>query len=334
MNKEILGVHHITAICGDPQTNLNFYAGLLGLRLVKRTVNFDDPKTYHLYYGDGLGNPGTILTFFPWPGTGPGRCGNGQVTATSFAIPSGAVSFWKERLAQAGMNIEGPLNRFGDEVLSFADPDGMQIELITSANIDQARVYREGVIPIEFAIHGFHSATLSEEGFQQTAFLLTDTFGFRLIGQEGNRFRFAVGAAGPGANVDIVVAPDEPPGRVAGGSVHHIAWRTADDAQQVAWLKELTKLGYNASPVMDRKYFHSIYFREAGGILFEIATDAPGFTVDEPLDQLGSNLVLPPWLETARPQLEAALPPLVLPIQSTNISANIKEQVGRRTEKR
>jgi glyoxalase family protein len=313
MSNAILGIHHITAICGEPQTNIDFYAGLLGLRLVKKTVNFDDPKTYHLYYGNGVGTPGTILTFFPWPGAAPGRLGTGQVTATSFAIPAGAIPFWTDRLSNSGIQFEGPVSRFGEDVLSFADPDGLQIELIASANIDPSRAYGEGSIPLEYAIHGFHSATLSEEGFQQTSSLLTETLGFRQLAQDGSRFRFSIGAGGPGAIVDVLVAPDEPSGRIGAGSVHHIAWRTPDDPQQLEWLKELTNLGYNASPVMDRKYFHSIYFREPGGILFEIATDAPGFAVDEPLDQLGLNLVLPPWLEKVRSQIEAVLPPVHVP---------------------
>lgn len=313
MSKKILGIHHVTAICGDPQTNVEFYAGLLGLRLVKRTVNYDDPTTYHLYYGDGVGSPGTILTFFPWPGAGPGRPGTGQVTATSFAIPRGSIAFWQERLTDAGIACEGPVKRFDDEVLSFADPDGMRVELITSAAIDPGMAYREGGIAPQFAIHGFHSATLTEEGFQRTSALLSETLGLVASGQEGNRFRFAAGEGGPGGAVDVVVAPDEPFGRVARGGVHHIAFRTADDAQQAEWLKELTKLGYNVSPVMDRKYFHSIYFREPGGILFEIATDGPGFAVDEPVERLGLNLVLPPWLEKSRPHIEAALPPIEVP---------------------
>jgi glyoxalase family protein len=310
MNKKILGIHHVTAICGDPQTNVDFYAGLLGLRLVKRTVNFDDPTTYHLYYGDGVGTPGTILTFFPWPGTGPGRPGTGQVTATAFAIPSGAATYWRNRLLNAGVAVEGPGSRFGEEVLSFADPDGMRVELITSKSIDPKRAFLRGGVPVEFAIHGFHSATLTEERLQHTSPLLTETLGFRAAGEEDGRFRFIAQEAGPASVVDLVVAPNEPFGRVARGSVHHIAWRTQDDQEQAEWLKDLAKLGYNVSPVMDRKYFHSIYFREPGGILFEIATDAPGFAIDEPADQLGTHLVLPPWLEKSRQHIEAVLPPI------------------------
>lgn len=310
MNKNILGIHHVTAICGDPQTNVDFYAGLLGLRLVKRTVNFDDPTTYHLYYGDGIGSPGTILTFFPWPGTGAGRPGTGQVTATAFAIPSGAATYWRTRLLEAGVAVGEPVSRFGEEVLSFADPDGMRVELITSNYVDAGRAFLDGGVPAEFAIHGFHSATLTEEGFQHTSALLTETLGFHAAGQENGRFRFIARDGGPASVVDLVVAPDELFGHVARGSVHHIAWRTASDKEQAEWLKDLGRLNYNVSPVMDRKYFHSIYFREPGGILFEIATDAPGFAIDEPVDQLGTHLVLPPWLEKSRKQIEAVLPPI------------------------
>jgi glyoxalase family protein len=320
MSNQLLGIHHITAICGDPQTNVDFYAGLLGLRLVKRTVNFDDPKTYHLYYGDGIGSPGTILTFFPWPGTGPGKPGNGQVTATAFAIPAGAVPFWTERLANHQVSFEGPVKRFGEDVLSFTDPDGMRIELITSATVDPSKAYQGGAIPLDYAIHGFHSATLSEQSYDRTASLLSETLGFKLVQQEDNRFRFATGTGEAGTTVDLLVTPDAPYGRVAGGSVHHIAWRTKDDAEQLEWLKKLTRLGYDSSPVMDRKYFHSIYFREPGGILFEIATDQPGFAVDEAPEELGLNLVLPPWLEKVRKQIEAVLPPIQVPAASEQVT--------------
>lgn len=313
MGKEILGIHHITAIAGDPQRNVDFYAGLLGLRLVKLTVNFDDPGTYHLYYGDGVGHPGTILTFFPWPGAPKGRHGTGQVTHTSFAVPEGSIEFWTKRLSDHRIAVQGPEERFGEELISFSDPDGMRIELISAANVSSERAYEAGPVPLQYAIHGFHSATLSEEGYQKTAALLTDILGFRQVQQERNRFRYAVASGEQGATVDVLCVPEEPPGRVAAGTVHHIAWRTRDDDQQREWLDEIGQLGYNVSPVMDRKYFHSIYFREPGNILFEIATDPPGFTVDEPLEQLGTKLVLPPWLERARPQLESVLPPLRLP---------------------
>ncbi|MEX2262502.1 MAG: ring-cleaving dioxygenase [Bryobacteraceae bacterium] len=313
MSKEILGIHHITAIAGDPQANIDFYSGTLGLRLVKLTVNFDDPGTYHLYYGDGVGTPGTIITFFPWPNAPRGRHGTGQVTETAFAIRADALLFWIDRLTEQRIPFAGPLQRFGEEVISFADPGGLKVELIASAGILPERAYKGGVIPLRYAIHGFHSATLSEEGYRKTAALLTDTLGFEMTNQEANRFRYTAGSGKPGAIVDVLCAPEESRGSVLVGTVHHIAWRTADDAQQREWLNDLIGLGYNVSPVMDRKYFHSIYFREPGGILFEIATDSPGFAVDEPPAQLGASLVLPAWLEPARARLETILPPLKIP---------------------
>jgi catechol 2,3-dioxygenase-like lactoylglutathione lyase family enzyme len=313
LDKQILGIHHITAIAGEPQENLDFYAGLLGLRLVKLTINFDDPGTYHLYYGDGIGHPGTIMTFFPWPKAPKGRKGTGQVTATSFAVPQGAIRYWTERLGEQRIAHSGPSERFGEQVLSFADPDGLGIELVAAANILRDRAYAQGPVPAEYAIHGFHSATLTEAGYQRTAALLTETMGFRLVQQEGNRFRYAAHSGDPGAIADVVCAPEERPGRVAVGTVHHIAWRTADDQQQDSWQQELARLGYDVTPIIDRKYFHSIYYREPGGILFEIATDPPGFAVDEAPEELGSRLQLPPWLEPSREELVAILPPLRLP---------------------
>jgi glyoxalase family protein len=313
MSRQILGIHHITAIAGDPQTNLDFYAGTLGLRLVKLTVNFDDPGTYHLYYGDGTGHPGTILTFFPWPKAPKGRRGTGQVTETTFAIPQNATPFWTARLAERDVAFEGPFDRFGEPVISFSDPDGMRIELAATKTASDDRVYQAGPAPFRFAIRGFHSATLSQSDRLETAALLTDTLGFKLVAHDGNRFRYAVDSGEPAGLVDVVHAPEDMPGRVLVGTVHHIAWRTSDDEQQRDWRKELTRLNFGVSPVMDRKYFHSIYFREPGGILFEIATDPPGFSVDEAQDELGSHLVLPAWLEPQRERLEAVLPPLRLP---------------------
>jgi glyoxalase family protein len=313
MSNEILGIHHITAIAGEPQPNVDFYAGLLGLRLVKLTINFDDPGTYHLYYGDGVGHPGTIMTFFPWPGAPRGRKGKGQVTSTAFAVPSGAIACWVSRLGEYQIVHTGPVERFGEQVLAFSDPDGLGVELIATTTASADRVYAEGAIPAEFAIHGFHSASLTEGGYQRTAALLTDTMGFRLVEQEGNRFRYAVGGAGAGMIADVLCAPEERSGRVAVGTVHHIAWRTADDQQQRGWQEELARQGYDVTPIIDRKYFHSIYYREPGNILFEIATDPPGFAVDEAPEELGSKLQLPPWLEASREELMAILPPLRLP---------------------
>jgi glyoxalase family protein len=313
MNQEVLGVHHVTAIAGDPQQNVDFYTGLLGLRLVKLTVNFDDPGTYHLYYGDEVGHPGTILTFFPWPGAPKGRRGTGQLTVTSFSIPEGALGYWMERLAGYDIRFEGPITRFDEEVLTLADPDGLQLELVAHDGVAERRPWGNGPVPPQYAIRGFYAVTLAEKGQGATASLLADTLGFRLIGETGNRFRYEVGAGGQGSLVDVLVFPDMAHGRVAVGTVHHVAWRTPNDQQQLAWRQEIAELGLNVTPVMDRQYFHSIYFREPGGVLFEIATDPPGFTVDEPAERLGMDLKLPPWLEPMRVQLEQQLPPLHLP---------------------
>lgn len=310
MAKTIAGIHHITAIAADPQTNIDFYTGVLGLRLVKVTVNFDDPGSYHFYYGDSAGHPGTILTFFAWPGAQRGRRGNSQVTSTAFAIPQGASAFWLDRLAAKNIASEAGDQRFGASVITLADPDGMELELVETPNADPAYSWTENDVPHECAIAGFHSPTLSETGYERTAALLTETMGFRLIGQEQNRFRYQMAGDGPGKTVDVVCAPGGVEGRVAVGTVHHIAWRTPNDEQQGEWLAGLSRGGFNLSPVMDRIYFHSIYYREPGGILFEIATDPPGFTRDEPQESLGSTLKLPPWLEPHRERIEAVLPPI------------------------
>jgi glyoxalase family protein len=313
MPHSVLGIHHITAIASGPQRNIEFYAGLLGLRLVKVTVNFDDPGSYHLYYGDGHGTPGTILTFFAWPGARSGRHGNSQVTAASFGIPEGSSPFWMDRLAAANIAFETPHERFGQQVLPFQDHDGLRLELIETPLTNSAHAWQRGSVPADFAIRGFHSATLSETGYERTAALLTETMGFKLQGQEQNRFRYSIGGVGPGGVLDVICAPAAPEGRIAVGTIHHIAFRTPGDEQQIQWLEEVDRLNYNVSPIMDRVYFHSIYFREPGGILFEIATDTPGFAVDEPVQELGSGLMLPPWLETQRSRIESVLEPIKRP---------------------
>ncbi len=308
MEKHILGIHHVTAIAGDPQRNIDFYAGVLGLRLVKLTVNFDDPTTYHLYYGDEVGRPGSILTFFPWPDAPRGRLGSGQLSTTSFSIPDGSMAFWMDRFRDHGVLFEGPTRRFGEEVLSFSDRDGLRLELVQHDFADEGVGWREGPVPGEHAVRGFYSVTLTEEAFGVTASLLTGTLGFRRIGDEGGRVRYEVGDGGPGGFVDVVSSPNVPRGFVSVGTVHHVAWRTGDDEQQKAWREEIVRKGLRVTPIIDRKYFHSIYFREPGGVLFEIATDSPGFTVDESREELGSGLVLPTWLEPERARIEKALP--------------------------
>jgi catechol 2,3-dioxygenase-like lactoylglutathione lyase family enzyme len=313
MEKSILGIHHITAIASDPQQNVDFYTGILGLRLVKITVNFDDPGSYHFYYGDELGRPGSILTFFAWPGGFPGRRGNRQVTTTAFSVPEGSLGYWRERLAAKNIRFEEPITRFEEEALVFEDPDGLELELVAHTGSEKRASWQEGPVPAEKAIRGFYSAALSVEGYERTAKLLTETLRFRRVAEQGTRFRYAAGEGGPGTFVDVLCQPDARPGQVAVGTVHHIAWRTPDDGQEQAWQQHIAELGYNITPIMDRSYFHSIYFREPGGILFEIATDVPGFATDETPEQLGTTLKLPPWMEKTRPQIEQRLPPLRLP---------------------
>ncbi|WP_376791546.1 ring-cleaving dioxygenase [Thermoflexus sp.] len=310
----IQGLHHVTAIAGDPQRNVRFYTEILGLRLVKRTVNFDDPGTYHLYYGDSHGRPGTLLTFFPWPQARPGRVGAGQVAATAFTIPVSALDYWQGRLRAHGISVERIAPRFGEEevVLSFQDPDGLELELVAHPRAEERPGWPEGPIPPEYALRGLHAVTMLEAIAEPTLRFLVEGMGFRLVQEEGDRVRLAVGAGGPGAWVDLRVDPRMSRGRVAVGTVHHVAWRVRNEAEQGAWRTRLQALGLYVTPVMDRKYFRSIYFREPGGVLFEIATDPPGFTVDEAPERLGTGLMLPPWLEPLRAEIEAALPPLMI----------------------
>ena len=314
------GIHHITAICGDPQRNLNFYAGLLGLRLVKRTVNFDDPGSYHLYYGDGLGSPGTILTFFAWilppTVTARARQGTGQITATPFRIPPNAVDFWVDRLAGAGVDFDGPWPRFGEPVISLTDPDGLPLELVARAGAESPAPWTAGPVAVEHAIRAFAGATLCLDGYERTAQLLTEVMGFRLVGEEGSRSRFQVGEGADAAMIDLHCQPEGEPGRMGIGAVHHIAWRARTPEEQRSWRGVLAAGGLDVTPVLDRNYFTSIYYREPGGVLFEIATDSPGFTADEPAETLGTQLKLPPWLEPRRERLEARLPVLRLPGQA------------------
>ncbi|HTW94504.1 MAG TPA: ring-cleaving dioxygenase [Tepidisphaeraceae bacterium] len=309
----LAGLHHVTAITSDPQKNIDFYCGVLGLRLVKLTVNFDDPGSYHLYYGDELGRPGTVLTFFAWPGAHRGRIGIPQVATTSFSVPAGSLEFWKKRLEERQWKATLGGERFGERVLELADPDGMQLELVASSNMG-GRPWKTQGIAAEQAIRGFHSVSLVEEGYEKTAKLLTDFMRFREVGSDRNRFRYqATSGDGFASIVDVLCTPAGRVGSLGAGVVHHVAFRTPDDAQQEEWHRALGVAGYNVSPVMDRCYFHSIYYREPGGVLFEIATENPGFTADETAAELGTKLKLPSWLEKYRPQIERVLPAVKLP---------------------
>jgi glyoxalase family protein len=313
MDRRIPGIHHVTAIASDPQRNVDFYTETLGLRMVKLTVNFDDPGTYHLYYGDESGQPGTILTFFPWPGAGRGRRGTGQVAVTSFLVPEGALDYWQDRLTRHAARPGPRQRRFDEEALAFLDPDGLQLELVVRPDVGKEPAWDGSPVPLDYAIRGFHGVTLWENDPEPTAALLAQTMGFTPAAEAGPRFRFRGAAEGPGTVVDVVHLPDGERGRSGAGTVHHVAWRTPDEAQQLAWREALSDTGLHVTPVMDRQYFRSIYFREPGGVLFEIATDPPGFLRDESLEGLGTHLMLPPWLEARRAEIEALLPELILP---------------------
>jgi glyoxalase family protein len=306
----LTGIHHVTAIASDPAANAAFYTEVLGLRLVKKTVNFDDPGTYHLYYGDDAGTPGTILTFFPWPNARRGRAGVGQVTAFAFQAPLGSLGFWQKHLASGGLVITDEGSRFGENFIAIQDPDGFLLEFIETAEVASITPARAATIPAEYALRGFHGTTLSLEAQEQTGAVLTKLMGASLEGSEGNRFRYRLGEGLGRARIDLLCLPAGAWGTGGTGIVHHIAWRTPDDASQLIARKELVSAGLNVSPVMDRNYFHSIYYREPGGVLFEIATDPPGFAIDESAETLGSKLTLPDWLEGHRAVLEATLPPL------------------------
>ena len=308
----IRGIHHVTAIASDAATNLDFYTRALGLRFVKRTVNFDDPGTYHLYYGDDAGRPGTVLTFFPWAHAKRGAAGAGQARATAFAVPADSIGWWRERLSGLGVITDDPARRFDDEVLTVLDPDGMRLELVGVAERPDA-IWADGPIPVEHAIGGFAGVTLAVGRPEGTVRVLTELMGFERLDERGDRVRLASRAAGEPGRVVDVVADSSGFGRLGAGSVHHVAFRVEDDEVQEAWRERLTTAGIGVTPVQDRTYFRSIYFREPSGVLFEIATDGPGFTLDEPLAKLGADLKLPPWLEPQRERIESRLEPLSLP---------------------
>ncbi len=308
----VRGIHHITAVAGDPQANVDFYHNLLGQRLVKKTVNFDDPGTYHFYFADEAGTPGTIMTFFPWQNMGRGLRGNGEVAATAYAISAASVAYWRRRLAAHGVTVGETQTRFGAEVIPFQDPDGMALELVVRDGRSTYRPWPQGPIPAEHALRGFFGATLAVAEAQSTADLLTGSLGYVFIGQEGSRSRFQAASDDMGLTIDLLEQPGLPFARLGAGSVHHIAFRTAGDEEQGQYLHALRADGHQVSPVMDRQYFHSIYFRAPSGVLFEIATDAPGFLYDEPIDELGTHLKLPAWLEAQRAAIERKLPPLTL----------------------
>jgi glyoxalase family protein len=311
MKKLVTGLHHVTAIASDAQKNADFYGGVLGLRMVKRTINFDAPEVYHLYYGNESGSPGTILTFFIYPGIPKGRKGKGQLTVTSFSIAENGIDYWIKRLDKFNIKHEAPQKRFGEErFIYFEDNDGLGLELVANQK-DKRAGFSYGNIPVEYAIKGFYGITLSEEGYEKTARLLTDEMDHRLVNQQKNRFRYSAGNES-GEFVDLLCHPDALRGQGGAGVVHHVAFATANDASQHEARDKLMNVGLNVTPVLDREYFHSIYFREPGGVLFEIATLPPGFSIDEEPKHLGESLKLPPWEEKNRKIIERELLPFRL----------------------
>lgn len=311
MEQKVLGIHHITAIAGDAQTNYDFYTKTLGLRFVKKTVNFDDSGTYHFYYGNKQGSPGTILTFFPWKNVRKGNNGTGMATEIGYAVNKDSLDFWASRLKELNVSIDEPVERFGEMNLPFADPDGLRLSLIATARPDSRAAWETNDINAAAGIKGFHSVTLTVRNVKPTAEVLTDIFGYRLLSQEGNVYRFITETIENAAIVDIIEDPNGRPGLNAGGTNHHVAFRVKNEETLMAYREKVQAKGLQITPKIDRNYFFSLYFREPGGVLFEIATDNPGFDVDEPVDELGIHLKLPVQYETQRAEIEKILPELV-----------------------
>jgi glyoxalase family protein len=305
-----LGIHHVTGIAGNAQRNVDFYAGTLGLRLVKQTVNFDDPSTYHLYYGDETGSPGSLLTFFPWPRSRAGRTGVGEVAVTSLAIAPRSIGFWLERFVTHGVEHSAPSRRFGETVIAFKDRDGLQLELVATESADSRGSWSGARTPAEHAIHGVHSVTLWEHSMAHTEHVLVEGLGFHRLATEDTTTRFVIGDGGASKIVDVRVVGGflAPVGGT--GVIHHVAFRAGSDASELDLRQTVVGLDLHPTPVIDREYFHSVYFREPGGVLFELATDAPGFAIDEPLEALGTALKLPPQYEPSRAEIERSLVPL------------------------
>jgi glyoxalase family protein len=314
------GLHHVTAIAGPAQENLDFYAGVLGMRLVKKSVNQDDPGTYHLFYADAEGRAGTDLTFFPWAQLAPSRPGHGLSEEVSLAVPPASLDAWTARLERYGVRLGSVEERFGEKTLTLVDPHGLSIALAASASAMKRPFtpWAESSVAAEHQIRGLHGARIVERDLGPTERFLTAGMGFTPAGTEGGWQRYSVGAGESGQFVDLREAPDARRGAWGTGSIHHLAWRVTDEEHQVALRRQVEESGAHPTPVIDRFWFRSVYFKEPGGVLFELATDGPGFAVDEAPEHLGESLVLPPWLERSRPDIEAALPKLEAPARASN----------------
>ena len=310
MKNTINGIHHITAIAGNAKRNFDFYTKVLGLRMVKKTVNFDDPETYHFYYGDEYGTPGTILTFFPWGNIMQGRRGARQATEIGYAVPVGSLDFWQQRFEANNVIYNKVAEKFGDRYLTFLDPDGLKLELVEAKANDNRKGWETDEIKSGHALMGFYNITITTNKMQPTADILTNVFGYRLLEQNVNRYRFITDAVDTANIVDLVEVAGEVAGHVAGGSVHHVAFRVENEEVLMQFRDKIVALGLHITEKIDRNYFYSLYFREPGGVLFEIATDNPGFDVDEPVAELGSHLKLPAQYESRRDEIEAVLPKL------------------------
>lgn len=310
MNNNVLGLHHVTAIAGNAQRNFDFYTNVLGLRFVKKTVNFDDPHTYHFYYGNYPAEPGTILTFFPWQNIVQGRRGTGQASEVGFSVPEGSLDFWLKRFDERGVIYNKPATKFGEEYLTVLDPDGLKLELTVSAKTDDRQANTTQEVDASKAIKGFQNVSITLNDITGTAEVLTELLDYQLVEQHVNRYRFVNKNIETASVIDLVEAKGERRGHVAGGSIHHIAFRVKDDAAELALREKIVAKGFNVTEQIDRNYFHSLYFREPGGVLFEVATDNPGFTLDENLDELGHSLKLPLMYENRRAEIEAVLPKL------------------------
>jgi glyoxalase family protein len=311
MENKVLGIHHITAIAGNAKRNYNFYTQVLGLRFIKKTVNFDDPGTYHFYFGDEVGSPGTILTFFPWENIAKGRQGAGMATEIGYSVPEKSLGFWTKRFKDSGIRVTGSGTRFGEEYISFEDPDGLPLSMIISASADQRKPWETAEVKSDMATRGFHNLTLSLTSAKETARVLTDVFDYTLFKQEGNRYRYLTRAVENASVIDLLENPDGPRGINAGGTIHHVAFRVKNEEALMHFREKVLQHGLSITPKIDRNYFFSLYFREPGGVLFELATDNPGFSVDEPVSELGTHLKLPARYEASRAEIEKVLPALV-----------------------
>jgi len=311
-NSFVHGIHHITAFSGDVNENLNFYTNVLGLRLVKKSVNQDAPDVYHLFFADAHGNPGTDLTFFPFPNISKMRDGYGLVSETGFAIPNASYNYWKTRLKEHNVADLKEEERFGENVLLFSDPHGLKLSFSTIDSDKEIEIWKKSTVPAEHQLRGFHTVRLKLHTAEPTQALLTEIMGFRHVGDDGKWMRYESGDGGSGTLVEIAEFPNESQGRWGLGSVHHVAWRMKDVETEMALRKRIAEVGLQPSPKIDRFWFESVYFQEPNGVVFELATDGPGFDRDEDMDKLGETLILPPWLEGRRKEIEDALPKITI----------------------